>query len=63
MPKMTFEQNMEALGRMSPGERDAKIAELTRMCICPGCPVQKSLALRWDYYCLKGSGREQAGIR
>ncbi len=29
-------------------------------CICPGCPVQMELALRWDYYCIKGSGKEQA---
>jgi Zn finger protein HypA/HybF involved in hydrogenase expression len=27
-------------------------------CICPGCPVQSDLALRWDYYCTKGSGRQ-----
>ncbi len=31
-------------------------------CICPGCPVQKTMALRWDRYCLKGSGKEQAGM-
>lgn len=27
-------------------------------CICPGCPVQTKMALRWDYYCTKGSGME-----
>ena len=92
--KMTFEQNMEAMNKMSPKEMDAKVKELTKMCICgrcptyagtgekkllfcatgkstiikkekgcicPGCPVQKNLALRWDYYCLKGTGKEQAG--
>lgn len=31
-------------------------------CLCPGCPVQKTMALRWDRYCLKGSGKEQAGM-
>ncbi len=93
--KNTFEQNMEAMNRMSPKEMDAKIKELTKICICgkcptyagtgekrllfcatgkstiikkekgcicPGCPVQKNMSLRWDYYCLKGSGKEQAGM-
>ncbi len=23
-------------------------------CICPGCPVQVELALKWEYYCTKG---------
>src|SRR5659263_13549 len=32
-------------------------------CLCPTCPVQKRLALRWDRYCLKGSGKEQSGIK
>ncbi len=31
-------------------------------CLCGGCPVQKNMALRWNYYCTKGSGREQAGM-
>jgi hypothetical protein len=92
--KTTFEQNMQAMSKMSPKEMEAKVAEFTRMCICggcptyagtgekrlvfcatgkskiikkekgclcPGCPVQNKLSLRWDYYCLKGSGKEQAG--
>lgn len=86
---------MEAMAGMSSKEMEAKIAELTKMCICgkcptyvntgekkllfcttgkssiikkekgcvcPGCPVQKNMSLRWDYYCLKGSGKEQAGM-
>ena len=91
--KTTFEQNLEAMNRMSPDEMDAKIKELTKICICgkcptyagekkllfcvigkseminkergcvcPGCPVQKKMSLRWDYYCLKGSGKKQAGL-
>lgn len=32
-------------------------------CLCPGCPVQKTLSLRWDRYCLKGSGKEQSGMK
>ncbi len=92
----TFEQNMEAMSRMSPAEVQAKIKELDKLCICgkcptyagtgekkltfcaigrstiinkdkgclcPGCPVQKSMALRWDRYCLKGSGKEQSGMK
>jgi len=93
--KITFEQVMEAMNRMTPEEREARIAELTELCICgscptyvetgetelvfcatrrselikeergclcPGCPVQDKMALRWDYYCLKGSGKELAGL-
>ena len=94
-PQKTFEQNMEAMSKMSPAEVQAKIKELDKICICgkcptyigtgekkltfcaigksteikkdkgclcPGCPVQKTMALRWDRYCLKGSGKEQAGM-
>ena len=32
-------------------------------CLCPTCPVQKTLSLRWDRYCLKGSGKEQSGMK
>jgi len=31
-------------------------------CVCPTCPVTDKLDLRWIYYCIKGSGKEQAGI-
>jgi hypothetical protein len=91
MPKeaqKTFEQNMDAMSKMSPAEMQAKIKELDKICVCgkcptytgsgekkltfcaigkstiikkdkgclcPTCPVQKNLALRWDRYCLKGS--------
>ncbi|MFH1472335.1 MAG: hypothetical protein ABIF85_05525 [Nanoarchaeota archaeon] len=29
--------------------------------MCPACPVQDKLHLRWVYYCTRGSGAEQAG--
>lgn len=94
MQKTTFEQNMEAMSKMSPEEIETKMGELTKMCICgdcptyvgagekrllfcatekskiikeekgcicPGCPVYENMGLRWDYYCTKGSGKEQAG--
>lgn len=32
-------------------------------CLCPTCPVKKNLALRWDRYCLKGSGKQQSGMK
>jgi hypothetical protein len=99
MPKeaqKTFEQNMQAMSKMSPAEMQTKIKELDKICICgkcptyvgtgekkltfcaigkstiikkdkgcfcPGCPVQKTLALRWDRYCLKGSGMEQSRMK
>ncbi len=28
-------------------------------CICPGCPIQRNMSLRWDYYCIRGSAKEQ----
>jgi hypothetical protein len=114
----TFEQNMEAMSKMSPAEVQTKLKELDKICICGKCPtyietgmcsglsspfrwkcptysivgtgaykhtfcvigksskikmdkgclcltcpVQKNLALRWDRYCLKGSGNEQLGIK
>ncbi len=95
MPDITFEQVLEAMEKMSPEERDAKIRELTDMCICggcpsyvgtgetallfcaigkskiikkengcicPDCPVQVELSLVWDYYCTRGSAKEQAGL-
>lgn len=42
------------------GESD-KISE-EKGCTCGGCQVQKDMMLRWDYYCMKGSGKDQAGI-
>ncbi len=95
-PQKTFEQNMEAMSKMSPAEVQVKIKELDKICICgkcptyvgtgekkltfcaigkstiikkdkgclcPGCPVQKTMALRWDRYCLKGSGMEQSRMK
>ena len=29
-------------------------------CICESCPITDGLSLRWEYYCTRGSGREQA---
>ncbi len=82
--KIIFEKSIEAMNNISAEEMEAKIEELTTLCICgkcpthvgekrllfcvtgkstiiekekgcmcPGCPVQKKLALRWDYYCIK----------
>ena len=95
-PQKTFEQNMEAMSKMTSADMQAKIKELDKICICgkcptyigtgekkltfcaigkstmikkdkgclcPTCPVQKNLALRWDRYCLKGSGKEQSGMK
>ncbi len=41
----------------------SKAIEKEKGCVCPACPVQTELALRWDYYCTKGSGKELAGIK
>ncbi len=95
-PQKTFEQNMEAMSKMTPAQMQAQIKELDKICVCgkcptyvgtgekkltfcaigkstiikkdkgclcPTCPVQKNLGLRWDRYCLKGSGKEQSGMK
>ncbi len=112
----TFEQHMEAMGKMSLAQVQTKIKELDKICICgecptyietelcsglsiefkwkcppyvgrgekkltfcvigrstkiekdkgclcSSCPVQKAMALRWDRYCLKDSGKEQSGMK
>jgi hypothetical protein len=30
-------------------------------CICMTCPVTNKLGMKWTYYCIRGSGKEQAG--
>ncbi len=35
----TFEQNMEAMSKMSPVEVQARIKELDKICICGKCPT------------------------
>jgi len=95
-PQKTFEQNMEAMSKLTPAQMQAQIKELDKICVCgkcptyvgtgekkltfcaigkstlikkdkgclcPTCPVQKNLALRWDRYCLKGSGNQQSGMK
>ncbi len=95
-PQKTFEQNMEAMSKLTPAQMQAQIKELDKICVCVkcptymgtgekkltfcaigksaiikkdkgclclGCPVQEIMALRWDRYCLKGSGKEQSGMK
>ncbi len=40
----------------------SEIINKEKGCLCPGCPITQRLALRWDYFCMKGSGKEQAGL-
>jgi hypothetical protein len=52
MPKeMTFEQTMEAMGKMSPEEIKIKIEELTKMCICGRCPSYKGTGEKKLLFC------------
>ena len=41
----------------------SKIIKAENGCICPACPVQNKLHLRWVYYCTRGSGAEQSGMK
>lgn len=55
MPKaMTFEQTMEAMGKMSPEEMKAKITELTKECICGKCPSYKGTGEKNLMFCATG---------
>jgi hypothetical protein len=29
-------------------------------CLCSGCPISEKMSYRWEYYCTRGSGREQS---
>jgi hypothetical protein len=31
-------------------------------CICPGCPVTEKMGLNHDYFCTRGSEKEQSGM-
>ena len=52
--EMTFEQTMEAMGKMSQEEIKTKIAELTKMCICPRCPSYKGTGEKKLLFCMTG---------
>jgi len=51
---MTFEQTMEAMSKMSPDEMNAKVAELTKMCICGKCPTYKGTGEKKLLFCING---------
>ena len=36
-PQKTFEQNMEAMSKMSPAQVQAQIKELDKICVCGKC--------------------------
>jgi len=38
------------------------IIRVEKGCLCPNCPVTRMMSLRWEFYCTRGSAKEQAGI-
>jgi hypothetical protein len=38
-PQKTFEQNMEAMSKMTQAQMQAKIKELDKICVCGKCPT------------------------
>ena len=55
MPKdNTFEKTMETMGKMSPDEMKAKMAELTKMCMCGKCPSYKGTGETKLLFCATG---------
>lgn len=51
---MTFEQNMEEMGKMTPNEMKARITELTKECICGKCPSYKNTGENKLMFCATG---------
>ncbi len=46
------------LGFCATGKSD--IIKKEKGCMCAGCPITEKLSLRWEYYCTRGTGQEQA---
>ncbi len=38
------------------------IIKVEKGCLCPNCPVTRMMSLRWEFYCTRGSAKEQAGM-
>lgn len=51
---MAFEKTMEAMSKMSPEEMKARIAELTKVCICGKCPSYKGTGEKKLLFCVMG---------
>ena len=41
----------------------SKCMMIERGCICPGCPVQQQMGLLHEYYCTRGSEKEQPALK
>ena len=50
----TFEQNMEALSKMSPAQVQARIKELDKICICGKCPTYMGTGEKKLTFCAIG---------
>ena len=92
MASKTHTEIMSGLMSLPKEQREAKVAELTRLCtcatcpsfkgtgetklllcalgksavikdekecLCPACPVTPAVNLKWNFYCTRGSGRQQ----
>lgn len=44
------------------GMGKSEIISEEKGCTCPECPVTEKMGLRWQYYCIKGTGREQLDL-
>ena len=57
MPKeaqKTFEQNMEAMSKMTPEKMQSKIKELDKICICGKCPTYTGTGEKKLTFCIIG---------
>ena len=52
--EITFEQAMEAMGKISPEEMKTRVAELTKLCICGKCPSYKGTGEQKLLFCVTG---------
>ncbi len=44
------------------GMGKSEIISEEKGCTYPECPVTEKMGLRWQYYCIKGTGREQLAL-
>lgn len=53
----TFEQAMQAMNKMSPKEKESKMKELARMCICADCPTYVGTGEKALLFCATGKSK------
>jgi len=58
----TWVEGAEPIGFCFPAIGKNPMITEEKGCICPTCPVFSKLSLTKDYFCTKGSEKEQTGM-